>query len=221
MLSGLVYPALLFHMAVFVFPLPELFRSWNFVAYFSKTFGVLIPIYGLVGFIAYAMQGERGEAWRGVIESLLSRVPLLGKARRNLCLAHLASALEALISAGVSILEAWPLAGAACGSPALRRAVASWQPSLQAGQVPSEALSQSAIFPELFVNLYHTGEVTGSLDDTLRRLHVLYREEGSRQLQAVADWTPKIIYFGVALLIAWQVIRFWTGYFNQINEFTK
>ena len=82
-------------------------------------------------------------------------------------------------------------------------------------------MSESAEFPELFTNLYRTGEITGTLDDTLRRLHVLHREEGSRQLQAVADWTPKIIYFGVALLIAWQVIRFWTGYFNQINEFTK
>jgi hypothetical protein len=40
-------------------------------------------------------------------------------------------------------------------------------------------------------------------------------------LQAVADWTPKLIYFGVALLVAWQVIRFWTGYFNQINDIIK
>jgi type II secretory pathway component PulF len=221
MLSGLIYPALLFHLAVFIFPLPELFRSWNVLAYVGKVIVVLAPLYAIAGFIIYAMQGRHGEAWRSGVESILRRVPLLGAARRNLCLARLASALEALISAGVSILKAWPLAAAACGSPALRRTVESWTPALLQGQTPSEALQASAEFPELFSNMYHTGEVTGTLDDTLRRLHVLHREEGSRQLQSVADWMPKIVYGLVALVVAWQVVRFWTGYFRQIGELTQ
>lgn len=221
MLSGLVYPVLLFHLAVFIFPLPVFFRSWNVAAYLARTLGVLVPVYAVVGLVVYAMQGQHGEAWRSQVERVLRRVPLLGQARKNLCLARLASALEALISAGVPIVEAWPLAANACGSPALRRATARWKPNVEMGQTPAEALRRSPEFPELFANLYATGEVTGSLDDTLRRLHVLYREEGSRQLQAVADWTPKLIYFAVALLVGWQVIRFWSGYFQQINEFIK
>ena len=52
----------------------------------------------------------------------------------------------------------------------------------------------------------------------MRRLHRLYQDEGERQLQLVADWTPKLVYFGVVILVAWQVIRFWTGYFDQINQ---
>jgi type II secretory pathway component PulF len=143
MLSGLIYPALLFHMAVFIFPLPDLFRSWNVAAYLIKTIGVLIPVYLAGGFIVYAMQGEHGEVWRSQVERVLRRIPLLGKARKNLCLARLASALEALISAGVSIVEAWPLAANASGSPALRRVVLKWRPMLEMGQTPSEALSQT------------------------------------------------------------------------------
>jgi type II secretory pathway component PulF len=221
LLSALMYPAFLFHMAIFIFPLPEFFRSWNVAAYLARTLGVLIPVYAVVFLIAYAMQGKHGEPWRRQLERLLRRIPLLGKARHNLCLARLASALEALISAGVSIIDAWPLAARASGSPALRSVVASWETKLNLGQPPSEVLRQSPEFPELFSNLYQTGEITGSLDDTLRRLHTLYYEEGSRQLQAVANWTPKLIYLAVALLVAWQVIRFWSGYFNQINEWIK
>jgi len=218
MISSLLYPALLFHMVVFIGPLPGLFRSWNLLAYAVKTLGILVPVYGAVAFFVYAMQGQHGEHWRGVIESFFRRVPLVGIARRNLALARLSSALEALIAAGVSIFEAWDLAAAASGSPALRRAVLSWKPQLQSGVTPAEAVRESREFPELFANLYHTGEVTGSLDETLRRLHTLYREEGARQLKAVAEWTPKLIYFGVALMVAWQVIHFWTGYFDQINN---
>jgi type II secretory pathway component PulF len=217
-ISSLIYPALLLHMAVFIGPLPELVRSWNLFAYLLKTVGALIPLYGAVAFVMVAMQGQHGERWRSLIEALLRRVPLLGKARRNLALARLASALEALITAGVNIIEAWEMAATASGSPALRRAVARWKPDLLTGMTPAEAVRNSGEFPELFANLYHTGEVTGSLDDTLRRLHTLYQIEGERQLTAVAEWTPKLIYFAVVLFVAWQVIRFYLGYFQQIDR---
>jgi type II secretory pathway component PulF len=217
-ISSLIYPALLFHMAILLAPLPALVLSWNFVTYGIKTLGVLLPVYAIVIFVVLVMQGHHGERWQSLVESLLHRVPLFGKARRNLALARLTSALEALISAGVSIIQAWELAATASGSPALRRAVLSWRPQLEAGVTPAEVLRQSPEFPELFANLYHTGEVTGSLDDTLRRLHTLYQEEGSRQLRAVAEWTPKLVYFGVVILVAWQVIRFWSNYFGDIGR---
>ena len=66
-----------------------------------------------------------------------------------------------------------------------------------------------------------TGEVSGTLDETLRRLHRYYQEEGSRKLHAVAQWTPRAIYFFVALLIAWRVVGFWLGYFKQIGDVMK
>ncbi len=214
-ISSLIYPALLLHLAVFISPLPEFVRTWNLATYLARTLGVLLPIYGIVAVLISAMQGRHGERWRSVVEALLQGVPLLGKARRNLSLARLASALEALITAGVNIIEAWELAATASGSPALHRAALRWKPDLLSGMTPAEALSNSREFPELFANLYRTGEVTGSLDDTLRRLHTLYQSEGERQLAAVAEWTPKLIYFGVILFAAWQVIGFYLGYFSR------
>lgn len=217
-ITSLFYPALLFHMAVMIAPLPDLVKTWNIVAYLAKVLAVFLPVYAIVGFVVLALQGRHGERWRTLVESVLHRVPLLGKARRNLALARLTSALEALTAAGVNVIEAWELSAAASGSPALREAVAGWRPQLEAGATPAELVRTSNVFPDLFANLYHTGEITGSLDDTLRRLHRLYQDDGERQLQLVADWTPKLVYFGVVILVAWQVIRFWSGYFNQINQ---
>jgi type IV pilus assembly protein PilC len=217
-ISSLIYPALLFHLAVLIGPLPALVRTGDLFAYAARTLGVLVPVYALVWFLLYAAQGRHGEGWRRAVESVLRRIPFFGKARRNLALARLAAALEALLSAGVNIVDAWELAAEASGSPALRREVSRWRPELLGGTTPAEAVSGSGEFPELFANLYHTGEITGSLDDTLRRLHTLYQDEGERQLQAVAEWTPKLVYFGIVLLVAWQVIRFWVGYFDQINQ---
>ena len=79
---------------------------------------------------------------------------------------------------------------------------------------------QSGAFPDLFASLYHSGELSGQLDETLRRLYKHYSEEASRKLHAVAQWTPRLIYFGLLLAIAYQVISFWTNYYgNLLNQF--
>src|SRR5262245_382888 len=68
MISSLIYPALLFHMAIFISPLPGLVSSGNFAAYCTSTIGILVPLYAVVGFVLYAMQSQHGERWRSLIE---------------------------------------------------------------------------------------------------------------------------------------------------------
>lgn len=216
-ISDLAYPMFLFHAAIFILPFAQFFLSGDWLTYLRQTFGVLLPIYTAILLLMLACQGQRGETWRSWLESVFHWVPILGKARRALALARLSAALEALISAGVTIIEAWELAASASGSPALRRAVLAWRPRVLSGETPAEEVSASPQFPELFANLYHTGEVSGQLDETLRRLQTYYQEEGTRKLHALAQWTPRVIYFAVMLMIAYRVIQFWTGYFQQIQ----
>jgi type II secretory pathway component PulF len=218
MLGDLAYPVALFHFAIFIFPFAQLFTTGNWTRYLAQTLGVLIPVYVIVGLIIYAAQSRHGETWRGLLESILRPIPLLGAARQYLALSRLSAALEALLAAGVTVIEAWELAATASGSPALRRAVLAWRPQVNAGQTPAEAVSASPRFPEMFANQYNTGEVSGTLDDTLRRLRIYYHEEGSRKLHAVAQWTPRLVYFFIMLMIAWHVVKFWMGYFKQIGD---
>ena len=217
-LSNLAYPVLLLHFAVLIGPFPALFTSGNVFAYLGQTLGVLLPLYAVIGGCAYALAREGGEKWRAILEQLLHPVPVLGKARRNMALARLAVALEALISAGVNIMEAWELSAPASGSPALRRRIVSWRARLTQGQTPAELLAESPEFPPLFANLYHTAEVTGQLDETLARLHRFYQDEAARQFRMIAEWTPRLFYFAIVILIAYRVVSFYAGYFAQIND---
>jgi type II secretory pathway component PulF len=182
---------------------------------------VLAPLYLVTALIIYATQSRHGESWRALMESILRWVPLLGKARHFLALARFAAALEALISAGVNIIQAWDLAGRASSSPAIIRAVAAMKPPVTAGETPGEAIREHAVFPDMFANLYASGEVSGKLDETLKRLYAHYQEEGTLKLQAFAQWLPRLIYGIVAALIAYYIIQFWLGYFQQISTITN
>ena len=61
----------------------------------------------------------------------------------------------------------------------------------------------------MFASLYATGEISGQLDETLGRLHRHYQEEGSRKMRAIAEWSPKLVYYIVMLLIAWKIVAYY------------
>jgi type II secretory pathway component PulF len=210
-INDLLYPIFTLHVAVILFPFTEFLLTGNATAFFLKVFGVLVPLYALVFFVIVACQGRHGENWRALLERTLHPVPVLGTARRDLALARLAAALEALLNAGVPIIGAWELAATASGSPALRRSVMGWKPLLEHGSTPSELVSDSGQFPTVFANLYHTGEISGQLDETLKRMHTMYMEEGMRRMKMVAQWGPRLVYFGVVIFCAYRIV---VGFYN-------
>jgi type II secretory pathway component PulF len=220
MIGDLLYPVFLFHFGILIFAFIEWFKGGTSLFGFALgILEVLIPIYVVVFLMLFGAQGKRGVKWRSFLEKLLRPVPLLGAARHCLALSRLSAALEALINAGMNILEAWEMAAAASGSPAMYRTVLAWRPQVNAGQTPAETVRAArSQFPELFANLYYSGEVSGQLDETLRRLHVYYRDEGTQKVRMLTLIIPKAIYLGVAAFVAFKVITFYTGYFNDINK---
>ena len=224
-ISQLLYPIGLLHFAVFVFCVVLPFAYSGFSAspllLLLKAALVLSPFYVLVVLGVLLFQSKHGEKWQAVMEAFLNAIPVLGTARRCLSLARLAIALEALISAGVNIIQAWEIAANASGSPALKRAIAAWQPQLASGHTPAQLVRETRNFPEMFSNLYTTGEVSGKLDESLKNLYRYYQEEGTRKLQTLATLLPKVVYLLVMLGIAYAIIKFYMGYFSQIEKISN
>lgn len=222
-LASLAYPVFVLHIALLLFPIPRftgLILQGEVFPFLLQKLSVFAPLYGGAALLILAGNAG-GENWRATLEQLLQRVPLLGTARRNLALARLSAALEALISAGVTIIEAWELAATASGSPGLRRFVRRVKPLWLAGQTPAESVSASGIFPDEFSSLYHTGEVSGKLDESLLRARVYFAEQGARKLKTFVMLACGALIGAVMLLVAWQVISFYIGYFQMIDDGTK
>lgn len=220
-LSGMAYPIFILHMAIFIFPtrlMTGLFLNGGVDAFLQHKLTILVPLYLLIAVLIVAFQGSRGEIWRGLMERVTRAIPLLGSGRRALALSRLSAALEALLSAGVPIISAWEIAAEASGSNQIRQTVQTAVPRMEAGVTPAETVRQSGTFPELFQNLYASGEVSGQLDSTLQRLHVHYQEEATQKFENLANWTPKLLFLVVAILIGYQVVSFYSNYFNQINQ---
>jgi type II secretory pathway component PulF len=221
MISAMAYPVFVLGFALFIFPINQftgLVLRGEVLPFFLQkgiVFGVLagVPL-GLI----WAVQGKRGEKWRGLLETLCRPVPFLGKARHQMALARLCTALEALINAGVSIIEAWSLAAAASGSPRIEREVRTWPAQLEMGRTPAELVQEATVFPDMFQSMYAGGEISGQQDDVLLRLRTHYAEEGSRNLQLVTEWTPRLAYLVIVVYVAFQIVGFYSNYFAQVSQ---
>ena len=220
-ISGMMQSILTVHVFLLIFPLSLLIDAvtkGNFGAFFLQKFIVYGMLYGSVILLLYACQGQRGDNWRAVLEAISRRIPFLGKARQYLALARLSAALEALINAGISIITAWEISAIASGSVFIRRTVATWKPKIESGIPPSELVNNSRQFPEMFANLYQTGENSGQQDDTLKRLHAYYEEEGFRKLRLFTRLLNGVIYLIVVIMVIRVVFGFYLGYFDMINS---
>lgn len=215
----LIYPALVIHVAVFALAIanePQRILIGEIGAYLGSVGLALLPIY-LAGFaVFYLAQGSHGFAVRSLLEKVFGLVPLLGEARQSLSLSRLCLALEALLSAGTPMSRAWALAANASGSPRIQKAVRPFESAIEGGRTPGELLTHLRGFPDMFVSLYQSGEVSGRLDENLERLRIHYQEEGFRKLRLFAVWLPRMIYFFVLAVAAYFIIWFWVGYYEGI-----
>jgi len=228
-IAGMVITVVTFNVFLLIFPL-GLFIAFvlgivnnNFsqcLPFIIEKFIVYGGLYGTILFLIFACQGQRGERWRSLVESITRKIPILRMALKYLALARLASALDALTNAGVPMIKSWELAGATCGSPRLKREILKWTPQFENGLTPAEMVGQIGYFPEVFTNLYHTAEMSGKLDETLVRLHTYFEEEGFRTLHVFTRIMNGTFYGALVVVVAYNVIHFWVNYYGtMLNSF--
>ena len=78
-------------------------------------------------------------------------------------------------------------------------------------------LRESRVFPEAMVEMAHTGESSGNLDNMLLRIASSLEEEATHAINIMMVVVPVIIYLAVAFYIASIIIGFYTGYFRQLS----
>ena len=222
-IASMIVTIVTLHVALLVFPLPlfvafvlgiingQYHQCLPYIILETVLFGTL---YGGVWFLAFSVQGNRGEGWRAVMEAIFNLVPGLRLAVKYLAVARLSMALEALLNAGVPVIRAWELSASLSGSPHLKRQIVKWKPQLEEGTTPADMVAQIRYFPEMFAHLYQTGEISGKLDESLTRLHTYFEDEGFHKLQTFCRVLNFGIYFTVAIGVGIFIVHFYIGYFK-------
>ena len=173
--------------------LPLLTRLVIGSSHFLANWWWALTLFCLAG-VLMGFHSLRDESVRLRFDSLLLRVPLIGRMTRNLHAARLARTLSTMVASGLPLLDALKLTTETIRNLALRTASASVAEGVRTGGSLSGALRRAGIFPPILVYMAASGESAGRLDMMLERAaEYLEREFDSFTSTALSLLEPVII----------------------------
>lgn len=112
-------------------------------------------------------------------------------------ISHFTRQLATMVAAGVPLVQSFDIVAKGTDSPAFKTLILDIKTEIEAGRSFSEALKKFPLyFDDLFCNLIHAGETSGSLDQMLDRI-ATYKEKS----EALKAKLKKAILYPTAVLI--------------------
>jgi len=189
-------------------------QGYTLLQYFMETIG-----FGLlclaVFLVPYAMFRLSLFNVRGIAEgydTFKNAIPGFGTLAKMFAVARFGRTLAALYRGGFGMSHALEIAGDASGNAVLRGAVQRAIPVAQRGGLVSDALRSSGFFSPMAIDMFRTGETAGRLDEMLDKMADFYEAEGKLKTRQAALIFGTAVFLLVAILVAVQVIGFWTRY---------
>ena len=215
------YPLLVAHVAVVAFSVVRLMKGsisdvgQAMLLGFGCLWGAIFFGSMLVGFIG------RQAARHAALDRSLGMIPVIGSMRSDLALSRFSAAYDMQLEAGVNVIGALEASGRATASARYRDAVDKALPEVRSGESVSTALVATRAFPERLIRAFLVGEESGRLDQELRNVSEEYRIGALRKLDLLSEWVPRIFYLIVVVVVAWQIIEAYTGYFRTIQDMSR
>ncbi|MFO7900968.1 MAG: type II secretion system F family protein [Planctomycetota bacterium] len=214
-IAGVLYPALLLHVAVLAVPLVQKLQTPE-LSYWQLALPRIGILYGALFVLFLAPRMMRATpSGAYVLDLLRSVVPVYGMVAEKLALARFARALGGLYGSGTELARAVAIAGAACGDEPLRRRAESVSYAVEDGTPLHAALTEAGGFPSPFLNMVTTGENSGRLAEMLANAAEYYADEAETALTRLVVVLPIVIYLGVAVYLGYEIVQAYAGLLNR------
>lgn len=202
--TGLILPALVFHVAVFVAAVPAFILGGTLADYIASTFGFLAVMWLGIGAAILALP----RLPRVLVENLVGLLPLIGRTWREVAWWRFAMCMRMLTNAGFGSIEATRFCARITHSPRLAAVLRRTADVSEAdGQPVSIALNASGEFPPEMMALWSTGEESGQLDSMLDHIARQASERCDLRMKMIAEWAPRVVYFMVCLYVIHQIFQ--------------
>ncbi|MGC4044096.1 MAG: type II secretion system F family protein [Armatimonas sp.] len=175
------------------FPAPTMFLATVSDFLIHKLYIVIIC--AVIFFIAFKMF-VRTKFGRRAWDKFKLKVPVFGKLNHKVALARFSRTLATLLASGVPILQAMETVAGAVSNEIISDAILDARARVREGDVISEPLRKSKMFPPMVVQMIAIGQESGSLDTMLYKIADFYDSEVDAAVaQLTAAIEPALIVF--------------------------
>lgn len=217
MVSGLVLPLFVLHIAAAIVPAVELALGGTDIGgYLQGVVGILMVFYvpaAVIGVILFL--GPRLPSLRSLLDHLVLRVPVLGKGVRELCIARFSRAFGMLFKAGIPMSECFALAPQIVGNGVIAKMFAGGAQFIARGEMPSGGFSRK--IPAEYRELWRIGEETGKLEECANKIAEISSDRAELRLKEFARWLPRVVYFVVMMFMVRSIMTLASGYVSSLS----
>ena len=197
--TGLILPAFILHIALFIVPMPSLVMGQITTnQYLYKVLGALFSIYitiFLFIFIYRIMKEVR--VLKYILDTIILMIPILGRGVKELSISRFCYAFNMLYKAGVPITQSLPLATGLAGNSVISKIFESAAKSVTEGNSAFEGFSSR--LPSEYRNLWQVGEETGELSKTVDKIAEISGDRAELYFSEFARWFARFVYLLICI----------------------
>jgi type IV pilus assembly protein PilC len=193
-------------------PAPTLFiiaMSEFFVKYWWLVFGSI----GL-GLYFFFQTWKRSVTMQKRMDRILLKLPIFGDLLYKSAVARWTRTLSTMFAAGVPLVEALDSVGGASGNAVFAEATESIQRDVSTGSALTTAMTTTAIFPTMVLQMASIGEESGSLDHMLAKAAEFYEDEVDELVKALSSLMEPFIIVILGGLIGGIVVSMYLPIFK-------
>ena len=216
-ITGMIYPVIILHAAIFIPPLPILILQ-GFIPYAQAVFGALFLVYGFsLGIFLAVKISTRVPVILYIRDYLLQAIPVFRGILRSLAIARFTASLSSSYGAGISIRQSLKLASFSCGNEHIKQRILGQIHLIEKGKGVTEVLQESKVFPEMIIQMVNAGEEAGKIEGMLSKVSSYYEDKANTAITILNNVVPVILYLAVAGYVAFIVISFYIGHFQELG----
>ncbi len=180
----------------------------------------IIAAAGLAGVLFILWRFFRTERGSYVWDAMMIKMPLFGPLIFKTVLARFLSTLALLMQSGVSLLEAFQLAGKACGNKVIQKAAYTCMDDIREGRPIFEAMEKVKIFPDIVLRMVSSGEEAGTLPDMLSKVTVYFEEQVEASVESLSSLIEPILILFLGTIIGAIIVSVFLPIF-RLGEAVK
>ena len=163
-------------------------------------------VLGMVAAFAAVTVFRKTERGQRTFDVLKLRLPVFGPLLKKVSLARFSRTFGTLIKSGVPILGTLDIVADTSGNSVIADSVRASRESVKAGDLLSEPLSQSKVFPPMVVRMIAIGERSGALEALLEKIAEFYDREVKAQIKALTSLIEPILISFMGIIVGGVVM---------------
>lgn len=235
--SAMMYPAVVMvatmfamaYMIVFIMPkFSEMFKQMNvplpITTQLLVTLGDLgdkqkwLVLASPLLILAMAWGAWQVEKIREPLSYAIARLPMVGDLTRKIVIVRSLSAMQTLLSAGVSLSQTLDIAGDSSGDRKMRAALEKVKQDVESGQPMASSLKETGRFPGLVIQLVTAGERAGMVPEMMQQIVEFYDDEVQQRLKGLTSVLEPMMMLFLGLVIGVFAVSVISPIYNLMGQ---